>query len=328
MVKPKQTASVVVPNWNGINLLETSLSSLIKQTFIKREIILVDNGSTDGSVEYVRKNFPEVKVIALDKNYGFAKAVNMGIKASKGKYIILINNDTETEKNCIKYLVEAADKHLNVGFVAAKILNFYNRDTIDSVGDYIDEVGHANNFGLGEKDGPKFNREGYIFLATGGGALFKRDIFDKVGLLDEKYFAYFEDVDLCLRAQLLGFKGWYEPKALIYHIHKATSSKNPALLEYLQFRNLTLTIIKDFPSEVIFKKWRWLKIVLVHFNTIFYQLKNGFWWPPFLADLWILSRLPLLIIDRIGIQSNMKVSPEYIESFLVEKKITFWGLRR
>lgn len=319
-------ASVIIPNLNGKHLLKTCLASLYKQTLKNFEIIVVDNGSTDDSVQYVKKYFPKIQIISLDKNHGFAKAVNEGIKKSKTKFIMLLNNDTEVDKNCLKFLVEAIEIHQDVGFVAAKMLNFYHRDIIDATGDFIDEVGHANNIGLGEKDGPKFNKPGYIFLATGGGGLFRRELFKKVGFFDENFFAYFEDVDLCLRAQFQGFKGWYEPKAVIYHIHKATSSKNLTFLEYWQFRNMTQTIIKDFPMSILLKKWRWLKIILVHLNTIFYQLKNGFWWSPFLADLWIIFHLPQLLRERRKIQSNRKVSDEYIESFLKNKKITFWKL--
>lgn len=322
----KFLASVIIPNWNGKHLLRTCLVSLQKQSLKDFEIIVVDNGSSDGSTKYIERFFPKTKVVKFDKNFGFARAVNAGIQVAKGKFIVLINNDTEIDQNCLKYLVEAIKTHTETGFVAAKMLNFNYRDIIDSAGDYIDEVGHANNIGLGEKDGPEFNKPDYVFLVTGGGGLFKRDVFEKVGFLDENYFAYFEDVDLCLRAQLQGFKGWYEPKAVIYHIHKETSSKNQALLEYWQFRNMTQTIIKNFPTSVLLKKWRWLKIILVHLNTIFYQLRNGFWWSPFLADLWILFHLPRLLRERRRIQSNRKVSDEYIESFLKEKKITFWKI--
>ena len=326
MKNSEPVVSIIIPNWNGKHLLKTCLTSIQKQTFKEFEIILIDNGSVDGSVNYVNRFFSKVKIISLNKNYGFARAVNLGIKAAKGNFVVLINNDTEVEKDCLKYLVETARIHPEVGFVATKMLNFYKRNEIDSAGDYIDIVGHANNIGLGEEDGPKFNEAGFVFLITGGGGLFKRIVFEKVGFFDEDYFAYMEDVDLCLRSQFQGFKGWYEPRAIIYHIHKATSSKNLAFLEYLQFRNMTQTIIKDFPTSILLKKWRWLKIILVHFNTIFYQLKNGFWWAPFLADLWILFHLPHLLKERKRIQSSRKVSDEYIESFLKEKKITFWGL--
>ncbi len=324
----KSLVSVVIPNWNGKHLLKACLGSLRSQALKNFEVIVVDNGSNDGSLDFIEKYFPTVRIIKLKKNYGFAKAINEGIKVAKGDYITLINNDTEVHSKCLYYLVQTAKRHPKVGFVAAKMLNFYKRNIIDSAGDYIDEVGHANNIGLGRADDSNFNTPGYAFLVTGGGCLFKRVIFQKVGFFDENYFAYFEDVDLCLRAQLQGFKGWYEPKAVIYHIHKATSAKNRDLLEYLQFRNMTQTIIKDFPTSILLKRWRWLKIILVNLNTIFYQLKNGYFWPPILADLWIIFHLPYLLKERRRIQKSRKVSDEYIESFLREKEITFWGLSK
>lgn len=321
-------ASVIIPNWNGKNLLKICLNSLKKQTFKNFEIIVVDNGSIDGSIEYLKKWKMENgkwKIILLDKNYGFAKAVNEGIKNALGEYIILINNDTEVEKNCLKFLVEAADKQ-DVGFVAAKMLNFYKRDVIDSAGDYIDVVGHANNIGLGEKDSEKFQRSGYVFLVTGGGGLFKREVFDRVGLFDEDYFAYFEDVDLCLRAQLVGFKGWFEKRAKIYHIHKATSSKIRPFAEYLQFRNMTMTIIKDFPSSLLKKDFNWLRILLVNLNTIRFFAKEGLFWQALKVEGYILFNFWKLLKKRARIQKSKKVPESYIIENIREKKITFFGL--
>lgn len=138
---------------------------------------------------------------------------------------------------------------------------------------------------------------------------------------------YSEEVDFAFRAQFAGFKSVYCPKAVVLHKHKATSKKLPAHIEYWQFRNMTQTIIRDFPNFILFKNWRWLKIILVHLNTIFYQLKNGFWRAPILADLWIIYHLPKLLSDRKKIQSGIKVDKEYLESFFVKKKVTFWGLR-
>lgn len=316
--------SVIIPNWNGKHLLKICLSSLQKQTYKNFEIILVDNGSVDGSINYAKRYFPKIKIISLDKNYGFAGAVNKGIKASQSDYLALINNDTEVDKDCLKYLVSAVESHPEVGFVAAKMLNFYNRKLIDSAGDYIDMVGHADNIGRGEKDGQKFNKAGYVFLVSGGGALFKKEVFNKVGLFDEDYFAYFEDVDLCLRAQFQGFKGWLEPKAKIYHIHKATALKNKAFLEYLQFRNMMQTIIKDFPWRLIYKEW--LLIFLVNLNTFWFLTSKGFWLEALKAEIWILWHLPKLLYKRWKVQKSKIVSDQYITSNFRPKKITLFGL--
>lgn len=322
----KTKVSVIIPNWNGEELLKDCLPSLKKQTFSDFEVVVVDNGSTDGSVRYIKKNFPEIKLVELSQNTGFAPAVNLGIKICVGEYIILLNNDTKVDKHFIEYLVKAADKHPEVGMVAAKMLNFYNPDIIDSVGDYIDSVGHANNIGMGEKDGSLFNNAGYIFLVTGGGSLIKREVFENVGFLDEYYFAYMEDVDFGLRAQMQGFKAWFEPKAIVYHKHKATSSKIRPFAEYLQFRNMTATIIKDFPTEFIFSGLNLLKIILVNLNTLLFFIKRGLWKEGIKAELYIIFHFSRLLKERKRIQSSMKVSPQYIVENIPKKKITFFKL--
>lgn len=319
-------ASVIIPNWNGEKLLKICLPSLKKQTFKQFEVIVVDNGSTDGSVDYIKKYFPEVKLIELKSNSGFAAAVNLGIKICVGEYIILINNDTEVEKDCLKFLVKAADSKKDIGMIAAKMLKFDNPKIIDSAGDWIDKVGHANNTGQGREDGPEFNKPGYSFLVTGGGGLFKREVFETIGFFDENYFAYMEDVDFCLRAQMKGFKGWYEPRAVIRHIHKATSNRNVPFTEYLQFRNMTQTIIKDFPSKLLFKNFNLLMIILVNLNTILYFFKQGLWKEALKAETYIIYHLPRLLKERERIQSGITVDIDYLTGNFRPKEITFYGL--
>lgn len=318
--------SVIIPNWNGKDLLRECLNSLTKQTYREVEIIVVDNGSTDQSLEYVKNNFPKVKIVQLDKNYGFAKAINEGVKLSKAKYVVFLNNDTKVDKDWLKSLVECAEKYPEVISVNSKILNFFNPKLIDGVGIEINEVGQAKSIGWNQKDTGQFNEEIYIFGATGGASLFRREDFIKVGSFDENYFMYYEEVDFAFRAQFSGYKSIYCPKAKVLHKHKATAKKLPSHIEYWQFRNMTQTIIKDFPTSVLLKRFRWLKIILVHLNTIFYQIKNGFLDPPFMAELWLVWHLAYLIKMRWKIQEMKKVNDEYIENFLLEKKITFWGL--
>jgi len=322
------SSSIIIPNWNGEQLLGDCLKSLSEQTFKDFEIILVDNGSSDNSLEFVKKNFPKIKIIKLEKNFGFARAINEGVKASSAEYVIFLNNDTEVDKEWLKNLIDCAGEHPEVISVNSKLLNFYDREKIDGIGILINEVGQAKSIGWQEKDQGQFDQQQYIFGATGGASLFKREDFIKVGLFDEKYFMYSEEVDFAFRAQFKGYRSISCPGAVVYHKHKASALKKPQYIEYWQFRNMTQTIIKDFPTAVLLKKWRWLKIILVHINTIFYQIKNGFWWAPFLADLWLLLHLPRLIQERKKIQASKKVTDEYIESFLKEKLVTFWGLRK
>lgn len=318
--------SVVIPSWNGKHLLKVCLPSLRKQTFRDFEVIIVDNGSTDNSVLYIKRYFPQFKVVTLTKNLGFSPAVNIGIRSANGKYIVLINNDTFVDKDCLKKLVLAAEKHPDAGMVASKMLNYYNHKIIDSAGDYIDTVGHANNIGYGKKDEQKYNFSNYVFLVTGGGCLIKRSVFESVGLFDEDYFAYFEDVDLCLRAQMQGFKAWYEPSAVIYHMHKATSKKNIKFTEYLQFRNMTMNIIKDFPKALILDHQNWIKILLVNLNTVRYLTSQGNLNGALKAEWEVIKNLKSLLNKRKQIQNLKIVSDEYIIENVLPKKITFFGL--
>ena len=320
-------ASVIIPNWNGQDLLRDCLQSLSKQSFKNFEIIMVDNCSEDSSVEWVMKHYPQVKVVKLSRNFGFARAINEGVKVAKSDYVVLLNNDTKVEGSWLKNLIDCAETHPDVISVNSKILNFYDRKRIDGVGILINEVGQARSIGWNETDQGQYEKECYIFGATGAASLFKRLDFIKVGMFDESYFMYSEEVDFAFRAQFLGFKSLYCPSSVVYHKHKQTAKKLPQHIEYWQFKNMTATIIKDYPTAILLEKWRWLKIMLVHLNTIFYQLKMGYFWAPMAVQTWLILNLPLLLIKRAKIQKTKIVSDAYIASFLNLKKITFWGLR-
>lgn len=318
-------ASVIIPSWNGQQLLKNCLPSLRKQTLKNFEVIIIDNGSSDSSVSYLEKNYPDVRLIKLKSNSGFAHAVNLGVKLCVGEYIVLVNNDTKLDKNCLQFLVKAA-KRRDTGIIAAKMLQFNDHKLIDSAGDWIDTAGHASNIGIGEKDSPKFNKSGYIFLATGGGSLIKREVFEKIGFFDEHYFAYMEDVDFCLRAQMQNIRCWYESGAVIYHKHKATSNKFRPFAEYLQFRNMTQTIIKDFPDKLLFKNFNWLIIILVNLNTVLYFFKQGLWKEALKAEAYIIYHLGRLLSERKKIQAAITVDEDYLIGNFRPKKITFFGL--
>lgn len=322
----KLIASVIIPNWNGQDLLKDCLTSLKRQTFKDFEIILVDNGSTDRSKSYVNNNFPDVKIVYLDKNYGFSKAINEGVKKSKTKYVVFLNNDTEVEKDWLKNLIKSVESHSNIISVNSKILNYYNRKKIDGVGILINEVGQAKSIGWEEEDRGQYQKEMYIFGATGGASLFNREDFIKIGYFDESYFMYSEEVDFAFRAQFLEYKSLYCPEAVVYHKHKATSKKKPQYIEYWQFRNMYMTIIKNFPTHIIFKNFRWLKIILIYLNTIIYQIKNGFFWPPVAVTMYLFFNFPRLIIQRKKIQNRKRINDIELERFFLPKKITFWKL--
>lgn len=315
----KTKVSVIIPTWNGLEFLKICLPSLSKLSYKNFETIVVDNGSTDTTENYLLKNFPKVRFLKLGKNYGFAKAVNQGIKKSIGEYIFLINNDSYLDKDCLKYLVETAVAHPEIGFVSSKILKYGNRKVIDNAGDNIDVSGHLIIRGHNQKDNLTYSRDGNCFLASGGGSVIKREVFKRIGLFDEDYFMYMEDADFFFRAQLAGFKGWYQPKSIVYHIGKGSSSKNPEMVEIQNFRNMTMTVIKNFPKALLLNDLNFIKILLVNINTLKYLATKGMFLKGLMVDLEILFKFPKLLKKRRKIQSLKAVSDEYIIKNVLKK---------
>ena len=242
--------SVVIPNWNGRNLLWSCLASLYRQEFQDFETIVVDNGSTDESVPFIRESFPQVRVIRFDKNTGFSVAVNAGILASKSPYIALLNNDTVVHLLWLKELVGALEADPKAGSAASKILFFHDSRLINSAGDEFSWFGVAYQRGNRSIDSTKYNRPCFVFSACAGAALYRRKVFDRVGLFDESFFAYMEDVDLGFRLQLAGYPCLYVPSAIVYHKHQQTSALIPHLRVHWTERNKLLVLLKDVPSPV------------------------------------------------------------------------------
>lgn len=312
--------SVIIPNYNGLEYLKICFPTLKVQTQKNTEIIVVDNGSGDDSVKFIKENFPQIKVIRFNKNFGFSRAVNTGIIKSKGRYIFVLNNDTELDRKCLEYLVNSANEHPEAGFISAKILQFNDRTKIDNAGDYLDSTGHLLTRGYGKSE-KLYSKGEYIFLGTGSGTLFKREVFKRIGYFDESFFFYMEDADFCFRAQLAGFKGWFEPKALIYHKRMGTSKKYIKNYEALVFRNMTMVVIKNFPKKLLLHNFNWLKIVLVHINTLRYLLFKGKLLDIIRVEFYLFTHIRDLFKKRSKIQELKLVPDSYIISQIQDKKI-------
>lgn len=320
--------SIIIVTWNKKNLLKNCLNSLRKQVYKNFQIIVVDNCSKDKTVEFVREYYPEVKVINLKRNFGFSVAVNRGIRAcSNSDYIILLNNDTFTDKNFVKYLFEFLEKDKRNKYYGCtgKIVNYSNRNILASAGDFMNDVGQSFPHGLGESI-DKFNKPEEVFMITGGASIFRKIAFEKIGYFDEDYFFSGEDSDWCFRAQLLGCKFFYEPRAIVFHHQKATSKIMSKKINYFHFRNMTLTILKNFPLALFLKRWRFLTIPLVHLNMIVFLSFKGCLKEALLADFWIIKNLCQIQRKRDLIQSSRSVSIDYLNNWLRSKKIRFYGL--
>ncbi len=260
MNQPK--ISVIIPNWNGKKYLKTCFDSLRNQSFKNFEIILIDNGSQDSSTEFLRENYPEVRIIALPDNVGFSKAVNVGIKKARGEWIVLLNNDTETHPDWLQNLKLATEKYPQYYFFASKILCFDQRDIIDSAGDGLYINGVAYRRGHHQKDSKEFDEEIEVFGPCGAAALYKKKLFDEIGYFDEDFFAFYEDVDLNFRAQLAGFRCMYITSAVVYHIGHGSSHNND-WVAFLCRRNQIFTLIKNMSVKFCLKNFKaivWFRI--------------------------------------------------------------------
>jgi GT2 family glycosyltransferase len=257
--------SVVIVNWNGEGLLRDCLNSLREQQFRDFETIVVDNGSEDGSVELVRGQYPEARLVTLSRNLGFAAGSNAGINIASGSYIALLNNDTRAATGWLAELARAVRQDPSVGMWASKILSMDEPDVIDNVGLLLYRDGTGRGKGRGERDNGQYDRPEEVFFPSGCAALYSRDLLDAVGLLDEEYFAYADDVDLGLRGRLAGWRCVTVPSAVVYHKYSASSSAYSPFKAFLVERNRIWVMLKYFPWELILASpWFTAKRMLLH----------------------------------------------------------------
>jgi GT2 family glycosyltransferase len=247
--------SVIIPHLNGIQHLDDCLDSLRGQTFADFEILLVDNGSSDGSQAYVRDNYPEVRLIELPENRGFTGACNAGYNAANGKIVVLLNNDTEVDSGWLAAIVEAFAEHPEVASVASKMLLFDHRDTFHTAGDYYTVAGLPGNRGVWQKDKGQFDQKAFVFGACGGAAAYRRTVLEEIGFLDDSFYFSCEDVDLAWRIQLAGYRVLYVPDAVVFHKLKASSATG-ANSSYYDGRNFLYLLWKNYPTPLFRRHWR------------------------------------------------------------------------
>ena len=212
--------TIVIPNYNGLKFMEPCMAALDKQLCRDFELLVVDNGSTDGSVEWLKEH--GLPSLFLETNTGFSGAVNVGIKAAKTPYVILLNNDTEAEPEYVGELLKAIEASPKIFSVSPKMIQLYHKELMDDGGDMYSIMGWAYQRGVGQEI-ERYDRPCHIFSACAGAAIYRREVFEEIGYFDEMHFAYLEDMDLCWRARIHGWKSWYEPDAEVFHVGSATS---------------------------------------------------------------------------------------------------------
>jgi len=307
--------SVIVVNWNGRHFLDECLGSLQKQTFRDFEVILVDNGSTDGSVEFVRASFPEVKVVGLGENRGFSGGNNEGIRGASGRWVMLLNNDTRVHERCLEAVSRARERFPAVSMCAPKML-FYDRPAcIDNCGFMATVAGNAWEIGRQETDCEEFNQYLRPFGPSGGAAFYRRDLLEGVGLLDEDFFMYYEDYDLAFRARLRGHECIHVPDAIVYHRSRGTSRALPQGLVYLAQRNIEYVYIKNMPTALMLRYG--LHHLVYDAGGLVYFTRRGHL-RSFLKAKWdALKAFPRLLRKRKEIQKGRALSSNQVRKLLV-----------
>jgi len=241
-------ASIVIVNWNGRQFLETCLPSVLDQTYPNYDVVVVDNASADGSAELVLRRFPSVCLVVNERNLGFAGGTNTGIRATSGEYVATLNNDARVAPNWLAEVVGAMNSDDAIGMVASKML-FYDRPhLINSTGISIDRAAIAWDRLGGHADDPSDERRVEVFGPSAGAALYRRKMLDEIGLFDEDFFMYLEDVDLAWRARLRGWKCIYVPTARVFHVHSGSALEGSAFKNYHLGRNKVWTTIKNYPA--------------------------------------------------------------------------------
>lgn len=305
--------SIIVVNWNGERFLKNCLGALSGQTYPNYEIIMVDNGSADNSVCFVRENFPEVKIVALGKNTGFTGGNAAGLEIAQGAYIALVNNDARPEQTWLENLIQPMLRDPTVGICASKLI-FEDTRTVNSAGDGLTTAGVGFNRGLGS-EAAGFAVPEFVFGACGAAVLYRRRMLEEIGFLDEDFFLYDEDTDLNFRAQLAGWNCSYVPMAIAYHMSNATSRRLSDLHVYYHTRNLEFVWIKNMPLEIMLR-FAHHKVIQELGSFCYLCIRHGKWIPFFRAKRDALKMLRAMLLKRAKIQSGKRVPNRYVSSVL------------
>jgi GT2 family glycosyltransferase len=309
---------ITVLNWNGSEDTLNCIKSLKSQSYQNFKIIVIDNGSklSDYKNLSVLSDISNITLIRNEKNVGFAGGVNIGIRhaiENKYKYVALFNNDAIADKDWLKKLIEGFSKKDSPSAVTGLLLHEDGK-TIDSTGDYYSIWGmpFPRSRGLKTSTAPDSQ---YVFSATGGATLYKTSLFKEIGLFDESFFAYYEDVDISFRAQLAGHKIYYTKDAIAYHKQGATSNKIPGFTVYQTFKNIPLLYTKDVPASLLIPIG--VRLFVLYWLIFGNAIKNGsgtYALKGWLASIWYFWTKSLW--NRFFIQSHKIVPTSYVKSLL------------
>lgn len=318
MTSDRPFASVIIPNYNGERFLSTCLNALRAQTYPadRFEVIVVDDASRDGSLRLLRRDYPEVRVVALPENRGLAAACNAGAAIARGEALVMLNNDTEVEPGWLAALMEALTAHPEVGTVASKLLLFDQREILHSAGDLYGRDGIPRNRGVWERDRGQYDHDRRIFGGCGGAVAYRRAAWEEAGGFDEQLFMYLEDVDLAWRLRLLGWEAIFAPEARVYHRLSATGSG--PLASFYTGRNTVWVLARDVPGPLLRRHWPTMVRAQLRIAREAARAWRGAASRARLRGQWAgFVGLPHMIAQRPMLQARRRVSIESLEALLV-----------
>lgn len=326
--------SIIVLNWNGKDDIFECLDSLFRQAYRAFEIVVVDNGSTDGSLDLIRQRYGNsLRIIANPTNVGFAEGCNVGIRASQGEFIALVNSDAIVEPSWLEALVQGMQEP-SAGMCASKIYYYGKKGLIENTGQTITRDGLGRTRGRLERDEGQYDSVSEVFCPSGCAGLYRRDMMEQIGLFDGLFFAYADDIDVGVRGRLLGYRCYYIPTAVAYHKLSASFGLLSPFKAFLVERNRLWVLIKCFPlRHLIQAPWHTLMRYFYHFYGIFHRQGPA---AQFIKKTSILSlawvavkvylstfwHLPHLLKERIRVRRQSKVPPQEFESWLTRFGLT------
>jgi GT2 family glycosyltransferase len=323
--------SVIVVNYNGMRYLDNCLSSLKSQIYHESEIIMVDNDSSDLSVDYARSSFPDVQIIQSDSNLGYAGGCNLGAKFARGSYLIFVNNDMQFSGNWLEEMMRTALLDEYSGVITCKVMTSPEEKKIQHVGSTCDMFGYPLGYGYGEIDRGQYDMQKTVFFAMGDVIMIKRNLFLKIGGFDPKFFLYSEDVDLGWRTWLCGYKVLVNPSAVAYHKGRGSAKDksvggtnlltNP-LRRYLGERNTLRTMLKNYQGLTLFSILpRWLSLTVA--EMLFFVVEKEL--PLFKSDmnaiLWNLQNLKDTLTERNKVQQLRRIGDKKIKKMMLPGSI-------
>ena len=298
--------TLLILNYNGMRYIKNCLDSVLATAYPNFRVAVIDNASTDGSAEFIEESYPEIMLIKLKKNYGFAKAYNLALRSISSEYVALLNNDIEVEPSWLKKLIFYMEKDEKVAAANPKMLFIQDRRRINAAGGCCDIYGVGWNRGNGEIDRGQYDKVQEVFYANGAAMLIRERAWKEVGPFDERYFLYGEDLDWCWRARLKGYKILYVPEAKIYHYWRASSGKIIPLLE----KHWTASLLKNYSLNTLMLLIP--KFIAIKTLKTLWLIKNGETLNEKTAIiesfLWNLRNLRKTLEKRKGIQLGRKIT--------------------